>query len=302
MTGERIRLTSPDGTLSATFVPELGMICPSLRLGERELLAKVRGLEDYAAQGKTMGIPLLYPWANRLAHSRYLVAGRETELPNDPGLITRDPHELPLHGVLPSRMQWTAELAPGGARLEAWLHWGEEPLIGVFPFRHDVRLEAELSNHALTVTTTVTAAAEDPVPVSFGFHPYLRLPGERSECRVSLPAAFRLTLDEWGIPTGGRAPLEPREFALLDTSWDAGLALEDPRCRFSVTGPDGARSVELLEGFSFGQIFAPPGSEFICFEPMTAPANALISGDGLPVLNPGEAHRARFRITVSDLG
>ena len=29
---------------------------------------------------------------------------------------------------------------------------------------------------------------------------------------------------------------------------------------------------------------------------MTAPANALISGDGLRVLEPGEQHRASFRV------
>ena len=42
-----------------------------------------------------------------------------------------------------------------------------------------------------------------------------------------------------------------------------------------------------------------PGQEFICFEPMTAPTNALNSGDGLTVIAPGESYRAAFRIGLS---
>ena len=41
--------------------------------------------------------------------------------------------------------------------------------------------------------------------------------------------------------------------------------------------------------------------QFICFEPMTAPANALRSGMGLRVLAPGERYRARFGVRVEEL-
>ena len=47
-------------------------------------------------------------------------------------------------------------------------------------------------------------------------------------------------------------------------------------------------------------MFAPPGTNYICFEPMTAPANALNSGDGLHVIAPGEDYRTSFRVRVSD--
>jgi aldose 1-epimerase len=53
--------------LEATFVPGAGMICSSLRHRGDELLAQNAGVAAYARRGKTMGIPLLYPWANRLA-------------------------------------------------------------------------------------------------------------------------------------------------------------------------------------------------------------------------------------------
>jgi galactose mutarotase-like enzyme len=69
--------------------------------------------------------------------------------------------------------------------------------------------------------------------------------------------------------------------------------------RFSVAG--GRRiEVDFLHGFPCAQVFSPRDREFICFEPMTAPANALRSGMGLRVLGAGERFRARFSAQVAD--
>ena len=61
------RLLDEQSELEAMFVPGAGMLCCSLRHRGEELLAQNAGVGAYARQGKTMGIPLLYPWANRLA-------------------------------------------------------------------------------------------------------------------------------------------------------------------------------------------------------------------------------------------
>ena len=66
-----------------------------------------------------------------------------------------------------------------------------------------------------------------------------------------------------------------------------------------LTSADGSTSAEFVPAAPFAQVFAPSGQQFICFEPMTAPANALNSGDGLTVLAPGDSHRAAFRISLS---
>ncbi len=63
---------------------------------------------------------------------------------------------------------------------------------------------------------------------------------------------------------------------------------------------DGTRrlELELVEGYPCAQVYAPRAGQFICFEPMTAPANALRSGVGLRVLEPGELYSATFALRI----
>ena len=69
-------LTSPGGALEARFAAGAGMVGCSLRHRGDELLGILGGLDAYVERGKTFGIPLLYPWANRLGAWGYEVAGR----------------------------------------------------------------------------------------------------------------------------------------------------------------------------------------------------------------------------------
>ncbi|HKN94372.1 MAG TPA: hypothetical protein VJU60_08575, partial [Thermoleophilaceae bacterium] len=97
--------------LEARFVPSAGMVGCSLRHGGVELLGQRRGLDRYISDRKTMGIPLLYPWANRLSAERFEVAGREVVLDAEPPAATptRDPNGLPMHGLLAADSGWRVE-------------------------------------------------------------------------------------------------------------------------------------------------------------------------------------------------
>ncbi len=292
-----ITLTSADGSTAATYIPDAALLCSSFTVDGAELLDSGKGLDAYASEGHTMGIPLLYPWANRLAAFSYEVAGAAVALPDDRTLLPADPNGLPIHGVVPSLLRFEHEIGEDGSALDAVLRWDAPQLLELFPFAHELRMAVRVAPRELTVVTTVAATGADRVPVSFGFHPYLRLPGtSRTRWQLQLPLSEHLALDNHMIPTGGRSDAPDGPLTLADSSWDDGFALREQPARYVAQSEGAGIAAEFVSGFPFSQIYAPPGKDFICFEPMTAPANALRSGDGLTVLEPGGEYRAEFRI------
>lgn len=269
---ETVTLRDPVANVSATFAPGAGMVCCSLRHEGEELLAQNDGLDAYARTGATMGIPLLHPWANRLDGWSYEVLGRTVDLRAAEANVPVEEHGLPIHGTLPRAWRVVAS----GWRLAAELADGASD---AFPFPHKVRLEAELSAATLRIRTTIAPRSPQPVPVAFGFHPYLALPGApRASWRIELPVRCHLVTDRRLIPAGPPERVEPYRGLLGDRIYDDGFDQLERPAVFAVEG--GGRRVEVAfeHGFPVAQVFAPAGSDVVCFEPMTAPANALVTG------------------------
>ena len=288
--------------LEASFVPSAGMVGCSLRHQGEELLGQRGGLERYVEERSTMGIPLLHPWANRVAMRRFSVAGEEVDLWAHPGLYTLGPKGLPIHGLLAAATGWTVERhveTPDGPRLTGRFDFAaDEDRMAVFPFPHEVRIEAGIADRALTIATTIRATGEVPVPIAFGYHPYFRLPGiERSAWEVEVPVNERIVLDVENLPTGEVEPTEVSAGPLGSRTFDDEfVAPDDP---FGLVG--GGRRIEVSfgEGYPYAQVYAPDDDDVIAFEPMTAPTNALVSGRDLKLLEPGEEYEASFSITVT---
>jgi aldose 1-epimerase len=295
-------VTLSAGALKATFLPRLGMVGASLCHAGEELLDRRAGLRAYRDTGAVMGLPLLHPWANRLARDELLVDGHRVRLPGPP-LVRRDEHGLPIHGLLGAHPGWSVhEVDADGhaAKLVAGFDFaGNSPLMTAFPFPHELVVEAKLSAESLTVATTVRATGALAVPIAFGYHPYLRIPRrERADWRVRLPARRHLELDALGMPTGHSHQQRAAHFRLAAAGFDDGYDGIDDGAVFSVA--DGGREIRVTfeAGFAAAQLFSPPGAQFICFEPMTAPTNALCTGEGLRWVSPGDAFTALFTIAV----
>jgi aldose 1-epimerase len=291
--------------LRATFVPDAGMVCSSLCHDGAELLAQCNGVRAYAERGSTMGIPLLYPWANRLAGLRYPGVSGAVELAPDSPLVKLDVNGLPIHGAIAGTLPWELlddDVGSEGDRLRARLRWQRADLLAIFPFAHVLELRARIVGATLVIETSVEAGGDAPVPVpvSFGYHPYLTIPGvDRSAWQVELPVTRRLLLDERMIPTGASEPFDERRFQLAESGWDDAFAGLARPTVFAVSAGGRRIALELREGYRYAQVYAPAGEDFICFEPMTAPTNALISRDGLPMVQPGGAFRATFAISAT---
>ncbi len=302
---EALTLSSGDGEIEAAFVPNAGMVGCSLRHRGAELLGQRGGLTRYVAERSTMGIPLLHPWANRLAERRFEVAGMEVDLDKAAPPPSVDPHGLPIHGLLAAAKGWRVERhesSGNGGVLAARFDFGAQPdLIAAFPFPHELSIEATLKGTALTIATTVEPSGDAEVPISFGYHPYFHLPDvERAAWRIEIPVSERLVLDADELPTGRREPVRVEGGPLGSRTFDDEFVAPDDSAPLVLAGGHRRIEVALLSGYPYTQIYAPADDDVVALEPMTAPTDALlVGGSELPFVSPGESFRAEFSITVS---
>jgi galactose mutarotase-like enzyme len=302
--GQAVRVLRSPAGLEAAFAPEVGMIGCSLRHEGEELLGQRGGLAKYADTGSSMGIPLLHPWANRLDGLEYEAEGIAVRLDPDRSPVRLDPNGLPIHGLVSASRFWEVTGAAAdvdAATLSARLAFADHPeLLAGFPFPHELLVEVRLAGQVLSVLTTLRPTGEIAVPIAFGYHPYLRLPGvQREAWEVTLPVRAHAELDDRGIPTGAAEGVSVPPGPLGDRVYDDLYPRLDDEPVFSLHGAGRRLEVRFDQGYPVAQVYAPEGQEFICFEPMTAPTDALARGGReLPLAEPGSEFSARFSIAV----
>jgi aldose 1-epimerase len=291
-----------DGDLRAVFVPAAGMIGCSLKHRGEELLVQRGGMDAWRGTGRSFGLPLLHPWANRLRDWRYAAAGRAVTIDRSRGIVRADENDLPIHGALAAAEDWDV-IESGADDASAWLaaaldYGRRDDRLAVFPFRHRLELELRLAGEALTITTTVVAA-DDPVPLAFGWHPWLALPGvPRAEWELAQPARTAFALDDRQLPTGERTDVPAERGPLGDRALDTHSAVPED-ATYLLSGGGREIAVEWAGGYRYAQVFAPTALDVVCLEPMMAPVAALSTGEELEVAQPGERASATFRVRVT---
>jgi galactose mutarotase-like enzyme len=316
-----VTIKDASAPLEATFIPELGMIGSSLRHEGEELFGQLGGVAGYEQRGATFALPLLHPWANRLREWGYSLAGQSVTLDRTSPVVKGDPPTVrPIHGLLAASPHWQV-VDSAGDHLTAELDFGAVPeYMAAFPFAHRVRYSAALANSALTIALTVIPLGDTAVPIAFGFHPYLTLPGsDRRGWQLELPVARQALLDEQLLPTGEGVEIAPGELdgpfgdRTFDTSFDRLYTTDGEAAGGSAgqaTGGGGEavfaladerRRVEVAFGDAYpvSQVYAAKASDFICYEPMTAPVDPFVAGERLPFAAPGTEFTAEFQIRVS---
>ena len=83
---------------------------------------------------------------------------------------------------------------------------------------------------------------------------------------------------------------------MCDAEFDDQFAFAGDRAA-SLHGGGRRLHLALDDGYPFLQVFAPAARPFCCLEPMTAPTNALVTGDHATV-RPGARTTASFTATV----
>lgn len=292
-------LRDPSSALRATYVPVAGMICTSLADDGVEFLGQRRGLYAYVSNGKTMGIPILYPWANRLSANTYDIAGAEVSLTVGSGGVRADEHGAPIHGVLAAYPGWLVTATSDNTLTAVLDYAGSPPLLTSFPFPHVLTQHITLTDRTLTIETTVTPTTAAAVPLCFGYHPYLTIPDTpREEWLLTTPAMRRLPVDDMGIPTGESGDWNGGTKALGTAAYDDGFDTVPEGAVFTLEGGGRRIAVTFEKGYPAAQLFAPPSEPLVAVEPMAAPTDALRRGNHRYAAA-GKPETTRFSISVN---
>jgi galactose mutarotase-like enzyme len=296
---ETITLKDPSSSVTAAFVPVAGMVGTSLADGGDEFLGQRRGLNAYVTTGKTMGIPILYPWANRLSASKYGINGAVVTLTPGTGGVRTDEHGVPIHGVLAAYPGWLVT-ARSENTLTAVCDYGGRPrLLASFPFPHVLTQSVTLEDRKLTIETTVMPTSSASVPLCFGYHPYLKIPGvPREEWLLTTPTMRHLPVDNWGIPTGAHIEWSGQTEPLKTVEYDDGFDQVPDGALFTLEGGNRRIDVKFEKGYPAAQLFAPHNDDVVGIEPMTAPTDSLRRGSYRYAV-PGKPETVRFSITVT---
>ncbi|MBL9148385.1 MAG: aldose 1-epimerase [Phycisphaerae bacterium] len=285
------------GDAHADIAPDLGAAIVSWSCLGRERLALPLPLAEFAKVAKTGGVPLLYPWANRLRRDTYEWNGTHGDVSSMPGL-KRDGNGLPIHGSLLRFADWDIVSAEPGRRSAAFvaqLSWTEEhPAFSAFPFDHDLVVLYELGERSLDVDVLV--AAQVDMPVAFGWHPYLAAP-EGSARTLELPARERVALDASMLPVRTAHGLAVESAVATSRETIGGRDIDELyRVHAHATARVGDTALVLRGGYRFLQVYAPRGAAFACVEPMVAPAAALNDAADLPHVAAGDTFEASFSL------
>ena len=265
------------------------------------------GYDDDAAPPFGCGI-VLVPWPNRVRDGRWTHDGRAMQLD-----ITEPRRGNALHGLLRNTPYQLVERSADTICLRAQVF----PQNG-YPFLLDTRVRYTLVADGMRVAHSVRNVGSVCAPVAVGAHPFLAI-GDvpTDDLTLTVSAERHIDVDDRLNPIGV-THVEGTEWDLregravgtldLDDAW-SGVHTADGGSAHWLTAPDG-RTVSLWADEQFGYIQVFITREFphrdgcitaIAIEPMTAPADAFNSGEGLRWLAPGECWSMSWAIRYHDV-
>lgn len=287
-----LRHAGPDGVVAATIT----QVAAGIRQLSVNGFALTESFSADEAPAGACGI-VLVPWPNRVAGGVWEHDGKPQQLD-----VTEPKYGNASHGLLRYHPYRVVDQTESTLVQEATIY----PQHG-WPFVLETRVHHELTDDGIRVTHEIVNRSDVRAPFAVGNHPYLRA-GDApvEELVVTLDARTSFTTDERKIPDG-TASVEGTGLDLrsgrvvgdsdLDTAYTDITPDEDGVRRTTVHAPDGD-GVELWQdaSFPYAQVFTsreyPRGDGkglALAVEPMTAPANALNSGEGLRWLAPDES-------------
>ena len=264
-----------------------------LRTYDVDGVAVLDGYAEHEMVTAARGQPLV-PWPNRLHGGRYTWDGTEHEVPLD------EPSQgNALHGLARYRAWRPVDRTRDAVTMTLRLHPSPP-----YPFCLDLAVRYALTDEGVVVESSATNVGADAAPYAQGAHPYITVGGRIDDARLTLPADTRLPTDENQIPTGTE-PVDGTPYDFREPRPIGSLEIDhafcdlrrgpDGRARLRLDGDGRAVEVWLDESYPWLEVFTGDTvpqverrRQGLGVEPMTAPPNAFVTGEGVLRLEPGD--------------
>ena len=293
------------GTLRSLTLPVKGKRVP--------LIFSLPDLPAYLQDTSYLG-QLVGRYGNRIAGAAFELDGQKFKLTaNNAGNC--------LHGgdVGFGKYVWKV-LGTGGGR-HSWIKLGHHSPAGINGFPGNIEVSALISVYENTLKLQYEAITDAPTPISFTWHPYFTLSGDKSvpidELTMKMAADHYLPLNERRVPTGEIAPVagtpfdfrRPRPLRtpqpptaqlamtsgydhcwVLDKKAPVAAELHSPHSGVRVQVKTNLPGLQVYNGSHLRTAY--PGWHAVCLEPGNFPDAPNHANFPSSILRPGQTHQS----------
>jgi aldose 1-epimerase len=260
----------------AAIAPQLGNNCFAFSVAGAPVLEAI-SFEQFRARPTSYGIPLLFPFPNRIRDGAFDFRGATYKV---------DP---PRHGFVRDKA-WRAAAHGASDEEGAWLRSRfdaadyKKEILSQFPFPFTLETIYRLKDGVLTLEATAENTGDRQMPLGFGTHPYFQKPARGT---LEIPAAQRWELVD-SLPTGRLLAVEgdydcraPKDVEGLnfDDIFTKLTADENHTLRCYLNDTQARRQTVIefpARDFPNVVVYTPPAPrQAICIEPNSCPTDAF---------------------------
>ncbi|BAZ11047.1 aldose 1-epimerase [Calothrix sp. NIES-4071] len=272
-------LTDSTANSELEVVPERGGIITKWRRQGKEIfyLDEERFLDpELSVRG---GNPILFPICGNLPENTYTTGSKQ--------------YTLKQHGFARD-LPWVSigSVSDEGVSLQVSLHSNEQTQ-AVYPFNFQITFTYQLKGNSLNIYQHYTNKSSQPMPFSFGFHPYFVVQDKN-----------QLQFD---IPSQEYQDQKTKDLHTFNGSFDFNRSEIDVAfkqlSKQTATVTDNSRKLKLT--FDYDNVFSTlvfwtlKDKDFYCLEPWSAGRNAINTGENLTLLQPGASYSTFFKLTAN---
>ena len=230
------------------------------------------------------GIPLLFPFPNRIKGGSFSWAGKDYQLPEDN--VGYDGNGNAIHGFCIDRPWRVVAQGDDFAIGEFQLSKDAPDRLELWPADFVIRVHYEVAGSTLHSKFEIYNPDKVALPWGLGTHAYFKLPltseTEATKCLCVAPVTQQWELTDC-LPTGNKAAL-PADFPLADGVYFGERKLDDvfsgvPADIVECLMMDEAAGLQIAQrnpgSFQELVIYTPPNRNAICFEPYTCVTDAI---------------------------